>query len=92
MELAGYPRISIDTDICGGRPVVTGTRLRVSDVLEMLAGGADVEETVRDFPYITSADVRACLAYAASLCGPSELCANKRLFHAEARSSAEAQR
>jgi uncharacterized protein (DUF433 family) len=66
MELAGYPRISIDTNVCGGRPVVAGTRMRVSDILEMLAGGADLEEIVNDFPYISSADVRACLAYAAS--------------------------
>jgi uncharacterized protein (DUF433 family) len=66
MELAGFPRISIDTGICGGRPVVVGTRMRVSDILEMLADGADVQEIVNDFPYITSADVMACLSYAAS--------------------------
>ncbi len=67
MELAGYPRISIDSDICGGRPVVAGTRLRVSDILEMLAGGSDAAEIVTDFPYVTVEDVRACLAYAASV-------------------------
>jgi uncharacterized protein (DUF433 family) len=67
MEVAGYPRISINTEVCGGRPVVAGTRLRVSDILEMLAGGSDVEEIVNDFPYVTEADVRACLAYAASI-------------------------
>jgi uncharacterized protein (DUF433 family) len=67
MELAGYPRISIDTDVCGGRPVVAGTRLRVSDILEMLAGGSDTQEIVTDFPYVTVDDVRACLAYAAGV-------------------------
>jgi uncharacterized protein (DUF433 family) len=66
MTLAGFPRISIDPGICGGRPVVTGTRVRVTDVLEMLAGGASPDKIVADFPYLTGDDVRAVLAYAAA--------------------------
>ena len=65
MTLDGYPRITFDPTICGGRPTVAGTRVRVSDVLEMLAGGASEEEIVRDFPYLGVEDIRACLAYAA---------------------------
>ena len=64
MKLVGYPRISIDPAVCGGRPVVAGTRVRVADVLEMLAGGANEAEIVADFPYVKAEDVRACLAYA----------------------------
>lgn len=41
--------------------------MRVSDILELLAGGATEAEIVNDFPYIKGADVRACLNYAASL-------------------------
>jgi len=67
MTLTGFPRISIDHAICGGRPTVAGTRLRVSDVLEMLASGADEAEIIADYPYVTQADIRACLAYAATL-------------------------
>ena len=67
MLLTGYPRISIDPAICGGRPVVAETRVRVTDILEMLAGGADEAEIVADFPYVAAADIRACLAYAASV-------------------------
>ena len=67
MLLTSYPRISIDPAICGGRPVVAGTRVRVTDILEMLAGGADEAEIVADFPYVKAADIRACLAYAASV-------------------------
>ena len=67
MQLAGYPRIAVDPAICGGRPIVAGTRMRVSDILEMLAGGADEAEIVADFPYVKAEDVRACLAYAASV-------------------------
>jgi uncharacterized protein (DUF433 family) len=59
------PRIAIDPAICGGRPIIAGTRMRVTDILEMLASGVREEEISRDFPYVTLEDVRACLAYAA---------------------------
>ena len=65
MTLAGFPRIAVDPTVCGGRPVVAGTRVRVTDVLDMLAGGAAEAEIVADFPYLSAADVRACLLYAA---------------------------
>jgi uncharacterized protein (DUF433 family) len=67
MTLAGHPRISIDPAICGGRPTVGGTRVRVTDVLEMLAGGATEAEIVADFPYLSVEDIRACLAYGADV-------------------------
>lgn len=67
MTLAGFPRIAVDPSICGGRPIVTGTRVRVSDILEMLAGGAGVDEIVADFPYLSADDVRAVLGYAAAM-------------------------
>lgn len=66
MTLAGFPRIAVDPNICGGRPVVAGTRMRVTDILEMLAGGATPAEIAADFPYISEDDVRAVLAYAAA--------------------------
>jgi uncharacterized protein (DUF433 family) len=66
MTLAGFPRISIDLGVCGGRPVIKGTRVRVTDVLEMLAGGASAAEIAEDFPYVSEDDVRAALAYAAA--------------------------
>jgi uncharacterized protein (DUF433 family) len=52
---------------CAGRPVVAGTRVRVTDVLEMLAGGASAAQVAEDFPYISEADARAVLAYAAMM-------------------------
>ena len=67
MTLPGHPRIAITPGVCGGRPVVAGTRVRVTDVLEMLAGGADAEEIVGDFPYLAREDVLAVLAYAAAM-------------------------
>jgi uncharacterized protein (DUF433 family) len=66
MTLAGFPRISVDPGVCGGRPVIKGTRVRVTDVLEMLAGGATTGEIVNDFPYLSEEDVLAALSYAAA--------------------------
>jgi uncharacterized protein (DUF433 family) len=59
-------RIVVDPDIVHGRPVVRGTRMRVSDVLSLLAAGAPVAEILEDYPYLTDDDIRACLQYAAA--------------------------
>lgn len=59
-------RISIDPEVVHGRPAVRGTRMRVSDVLSLLAAGADEAEILEDYPYLNSEDIRACLAYAAA--------------------------
>ena len=58
-------RIVIDAVVCGGRPIVAGTRMRVADVLDALASPVTIEELLADFPYLTRADVLACLAYGA---------------------------
>jgi uncharacterized protein (DUF433 family) len=58
-------RISIDPDICGGRPCIRGTRMRVSDIIEMLASGASQAEILADYDYLTQEDISAALAYAA---------------------------
>lgn len=59
-------RISIDPEVVHGRPAIRGTRVRVSDVLALLAAGADEREILEDYPYLTVEDIRACLAYAAA--------------------------
>jgi len=59
-------RISIDPEVVHGRPAVRGTRMRVADVLSLLAASADEAEILEDYPYLTSEDIRACLAYAAA--------------------------
>lgn len=65
MQMSGFPRLSIDPGICGGRPVVAGTRMRVTDILDMLADGASTSEIERDFPYISAGDIQDCLRFAA---------------------------
>jgi uncharacterized protein (DUF433 family) len=58
-------RISIDPEIVHGRPAVRGTRMRVADVLSLLAAGATEDEILADYPYLAAEDIKACLAYAA---------------------------
>lgn len=54
-------RITISPDQCGGRPCIRGMRIRVQDVLDMLAGGASHEQILADFPYLEPDDIRASL-------------------------------
>lgn len=58
-------RIVIDPEVRNGKPIIKGTRITVYDVLEYLAGGMTQREFLDDFPYLTEADVLACLSYAA---------------------------
>jgi uncharacterized protein (DUF433 family) len=58
-------RITINPNQCGGRPCIRRMRIRVKDVLDMLAGGATQEEILADFPDLQVEDIRASLAYAA---------------------------
>jgi uncharacterized protein (DUF433 family) len=67
MRIAGHPRIDVDPGICGGKPVIAGTRVRVTDILEMLAGGVASAEIVADYPYLAAEDIQAALAYGAAL-------------------------
>lgn len=52
-------------DLCGGRPTIRGKRLRVADILDMLAHGATRDEILMDFPDLEAADVDAALLHAA---------------------------
>jgi uncharacterized protein (DUF433 family) len=58
-------RISIDPAVCGGRPCIKGTRIWVSLILDMLAGGMPEAELLEDYPYLTHDDVLAAIAYGA---------------------------
>ena len=58
-------RITFDPEQCGGRPCIRGMRIRVKDVLEMLAAGVSEKQIIEDFPYLEAEDIRACLEFAA---------------------------
>jgi uncharacterized protein (DUF433 family) len=58
-------RITVEPEKCGGRPCIRGMRIRVTDILEMLANGASSEQILHDFPYLEADDIKAALAYGA---------------------------
>jgi len=60
-------RIEVDPGKLGGKPVIRGTRIPVSLVVELVASGMSTEEIIREYPELTEEDVRAALLYAAKL-------------------------
>ena len=58
-------RITIRAEQCHGQPCIRGMRIRVTDILEMLAGGMSHAEILADYPYLEADDITAALAYAA---------------------------
>jgi uncharacterized protein (DUF433 family) len=60
-------RISVDPEVCHGKPCVKGTRIMVAQVVQFLANGDSVEAILDAYPELTREDVQACLAFAAEL-------------------------
>lgn len=60
-------RISIDPKVCFGKPCIRGTRIWVSLVLDLLAGGWTAEEVLREYPHLSGEDVLACIAFGAEM-------------------------
>ena len=58
-------RITTRPEQCGGRPCIRGLRVRVKDILDLLASGASREEILADYPYLEPGDITAALEYAA---------------------------
>lgn len=57
-------RITTNPNQCGGRPCVRGMRIRVSDVLDLLATGMSIEGVIEELPDLEREDVLACLRFA----------------------------
>jgi len=60
-------RISIDPNICFGKPCIRGHRIWVSLILDLLAQGEAVEDILRNYPGLEPEDIRACIAYGAEM-------------------------
>jgi uncharacterized protein (DUF433 family) len=62
-------RITIDPDVCNGKPVVRGLRITVESILDYLSAGEAPEEILRQHPMLEPEDIAACLAFASRLMG-----------------------
>lgn len=65
MDPERLKRITVEEAKCGGRPCIRGYRMRVTDVLELLAAGASFEEVLADYPFLEGEDIYAAIEYAA---------------------------
>lgn len=68
-------RITLNSAQCGGRPCVRGMRIRVNDVLDLLAAGLSVPDILEEMPDLEGDDIRACVAYASLRVGHPVLAA-----------------
>ncbi|MGH7767826.1 MAG: DUF433 domain-containing protein [Candidatus Binatia bacterium] len=66
-------RITVDREVCHGKPCIRGTRIMVSVILDNLAEGRTPEQIVRDYPPLKIEDVKAAIAYAAELTNEEEM-------------------
>jgi len=66
MTMSELHRITVSPEQCAGRPCIRGMRIRIKDVLDLLAAGASHEEILADYPYLESGDITAALEYAAT--------------------------
>lgn len=57
-------RITVDPEQCGGRPCIRGMRIRVTDVLDLLANGLTPEQVLEELPDLEPEDIAACLRFA----------------------------
>ena len=62
--ISSMERITINPEQCGGRPCIRGMRIRVIDVLDLLANGLTPEEVLSELPDLEPDDIKACLQYA----------------------------
>lgn len=60
-------RISVDPNICFGKPCIRGHRIWVSLILDYLASGMTIDEVLAEYPQLVSEDVYACLAFASEM-------------------------
>ncbi len=60
-------RISVDPGVCFGKPCIRGTRIWVSLLLDLMAGGTSTKEILAEYSQLTEEDIRAAIAYGAEM-------------------------
>lgn len=66
-------RISIDPDICHGKPCIKGTRIMVSVILDYITAGESTETIIKEYPTLKEEDIRTAVSYAAWLVHEEEI-------------------
>lgn len=67
MMISLLSRITIDRDICHGKPTIRGLRYPVEHMLELLASGMSIDQVMEDYPDLEREDFLACFEYASKL-------------------------
>ena len=60
-------RISVDPNVCFGKPCIRGTRIWVSLILDFLAAGMTIDEIIGEYPHLNTEDILAAIAYGAEM-------------------------
>lgn len=68
--------ITVDPEICGGKPTIRGTRIMVKNILGMIAGGYSVDQVLKAHPELTADMIVAALEYAAGVIDEEQVLAN----------------
>jgi uncharacterized protein (DUF433 family) len=69
INIQSVERITIDPDVCNGKPVIRGMRITVETVLGFLSAGDSAEDILAQYPMLEPADISACLEFAARVVG-----------------------
>ncbi len=67
MDDALLQRITVNPEVCHGKPVIRNTRMTVESILEYIAGGDSIEDLLKEFTYLEREDILASVAYAAKV-------------------------
>lgn len=68
-------RITLNPEVCNGKPTIRDMRFTVAQMLELLAAGMTQEEILEDYPYIQREDIQACLLYASKMANAKSIIA-----------------
>jgi uncharacterized protein (DUF433 family) len=66
-ETTEHARVTLDPDVCNGRPTLRGTRITVASILDYLAAGDTPEDILKEFPSLERADIQAALNFASEV-------------------------
>jgi len=66
-------RITIDSEICHGKPCIKGTRILVYLILEMMEHGLNFNQILEEYPHLTTEDLKACLEFAKKIINNEEI-------------------